>query len=107
MKIKCHCGRMILVGGDASPSKGHVVPDQAWSHLFEQVDELIETGCNTREQRDVALMKIRTLFSAAARQVWHCVGCGRLFLDGPDGVLHCYRPERGDGVVRVLQQGAL
>ena len=104
MKIECHCGRMIFDGGVATATKAHVVPDQSWDHLFEQVDELIETKCNTLAQRHAALMKIRTLFSEAARRAWQCVGCGRIFLDGPDGVLHCYRPERSDDVVEVLRQ---
>jgi hypothetical protein len=92
MKIQCACGSLIHDGTDGLSNKAHIVPDQRWDTLFDEIDDLIEKRCATAAQREAACMKVRSLLSAAARLAWQCRSCGRLYVDDADRALQCYAP---------------
>jgi hypothetical protein len=95
MKIECACGALIHDGTDDLPHKAHVIPDQRWNALFEEIDELIEKRCATATQRNAACTKIRSLIGGVVRLAWQCSACGRLYMDDAKHVLQCYAPESG------------
>lgn len=90
MKIHCTCGAMIHDGADDLPHKAHIIPDQAWNRLFEDIDELIENECATTAQRNAACTKIRAMVSGAARLAWQCAACGRIYADDAHAKLNEY-----------------
>jgi hypothetical protein len=96
MKIECVCGATIHDGTDDLPHKAHVIPDQLWNKLFEDIDNLIENRCSTATQRNAACTKIRALVGTAARLAWQCTACGRLYLDDAGHQAQTFAPETPD-----------
>ena len=93
MKIQCRCGSLIYDGGDDLPHKAHIIPDQRWNALFEEIDNLIEHRCGTKAQREAACTKLRGLIGTAARQAWQCASCGRIYADDAAHKLNAYAPD--------------
>jgi hypothetical protein len=96
MKIHCTCGATIHDGTDELPHKAHVIPDQLWNKLFDDIDDLIENRCATATQRNAACTKIRALVGVAVRLGWQCTACGRLHLDDAGHQVQTYAPETPD-----------
>jgi hypothetical protein len=90
MKIHCTCGAIIHDGTDDLPHKAHIIPDQSWNRLFEDIDRLIENECATPTQRDAACTRIRALVIAVARLSWQCADCGRIYADDVHAKLNEY-----------------
>jgi hypothetical protein len=93
MKIDCDCGATIHDGTDDLPHKAHIIPDQLWNRLFEDIDRVIENECATSTQRNAACMKLRSLVGAAVRMAWQCSSCGRIYADDARFKLHAYAPD--------------
>lgn len=90
MKIHCACGAMIHDGTDDLPHKAHVIPDQLWNRLFDDIDRLIENECATNAQRNAVCTKIRAMVSATVRLAWQCTACGRIYADDAKAKLNEY-----------------
>lgn len=106
MKIQCHCGQPIVDQSDELPGKAHLIPDQDWFGLFDDIDnEVIDGLKGGGMQQDGAYMVLRTLINRAARSMWQCSACGRLYVDDSKGQTHCFRPEAGGGSTSVLGGG--
>ena len=88
MKIVCTCGAVILDSTDALPHKAHFVPDQAWSVVWDAIDEAIE-GSGSKE---AALMSVRRRIGPLFRLAWQCPACGRVYLDDRNGALCEFLP---------------
>lgn len=95
MKIHCACGATIHDGTDDLPHKAHVIPDQAWNRLFDDIDRLIEDECATAAQRNAACTRIRRLVLSSARLAWQCASCGRIYADDAKGKLNEYVAAEG------------
>lgn len=93
MKIRCHCGRELLDHGDDLPHKGHLIPDQDWFATCDALDALIDEVALGRSTREAAYHRSRTILSRAARQMWQCRHCGRLYIGDRDRQLRCFHAE--------------
>lgn len=105
MKILCHCGATILDQTDALPHKAHVIPDQVWFDLLDEIDvRVIDSLAAGRLDAESAKMQVRILIGDARRSAYECTACGRLFVSGQDHQLHCYEPRDGSpgqGILRA------
>lgn len=105
MKIGCHCGASIVDQTDDLPYKGHLTPDQVWFATYDAIDdEVIDPVADGRLGREAAYHHARRIISRAARRMWQCRVCGRLYIDGRDGQLRCFVPE-GDSVDHKVLPG--
>jgi hypothetical protein len=94
MKIGCRCGATIVDQTDYLPHKGHLIPDQEWLTTYDAIDdEVVDPLADGRLGKEAAYHHARRVISRAARPVWQCRACGRLYVDGPDGRLRCFLPE--------------
>lgn len=93
MKITCHCGHLIPDHTDDLPQKGHLIPDQNWNGLWDQIDEeLLPKLASQKLSPDAASMQLRDVFSQVTRILYQCQECGRLYINDEHGKLHCYVP---------------
>jgi hypothetical protein len=95
MKITCDCGALIVDQTDTIPHKGHLIPDQEWFPVFDGIDAVIDDLSARRLDAAAACMKVRTILGAAARQIYQCKNCGRLFVDDRQHRLHAFAPASG------------
>ncbi|MDF1839381.1 MAG: hypothetical protein P1V35_16055 [Planctomycetota bacterium] len=94
MKIECHCGQLLVDPSDDLSGKAHLIPDQDWLALMDDLDEKVVDGVREGQLNpEGAYMALRTLLSKASRPDWQCSGFGRLYLDGAGGKTVCFRPE--------------
>lgn len=94
MKIACHCGATIVDQTDDLPHKGHLIPDQAWFATWDTIDgEVIDPLADGRLSREAAYHHARLVLGRAARLMWQCRTCGRLYIDSQGGRLRCFVPE--------------
>ena len=104
MKIHCHCGATIIDATDHLAWKGHLTPDQnmydVWDGIDDQVIDPLAAGDLKIEE---AYMKARDIITSPTRQMWQCSECGRLYIDGPHGKLHCFVPESDRTDKRILR----
>lgn len=91
MKIECSCGHLIWDADDL-PNKAHIIADQNWLPLLEDIDRVVESKCETPADREAACMRIRTLIVKASKPAYACTTCGRLYLDDANGKLIAYTP---------------
>ena len=107
VKIGCHCGETIHDLTDSLPSKGHIIPDQNWLGVYDDIDDhvidAVNAGTRTVEE---AYMESRRIISSSSRLVWQCANCGRLYVDGQNGELECFVPENKNTSRRVLRSRA-
>lgn len=105
MKIDCHCGASIVDQADDLPHKGHLIPDQAWLATCDAIDgEVIDPVADGRLGREAAYHHVRRIIGRSSWLVWQCRACGRLYVDGRDGQLRCFRPE-GEPADREVLRG--
>ena len=107
MKIGCHCGQTIFDITDALPEKAHLISDQDWLHVFDRLDaEVVDRLADKTLERDAAYMKTRAVIGEAARMMWQCRSCGRLYIDDRSGKLHCYLPANDETDKEILRSRA-
>ncbi len=95
MKIGCQCGEVIVDQTDDLPYKGHLVPDEEWFANYDALDdEVIDPLAEGRLDKKAAYRLARLVVARSSRLMWQCRVCGRLYIDGLDGQLRCFVPER-------------
>lgn len=93
MKIGCHCGATIFDQTDNLPHKAHFIPDQARFATFDALDDkVIDPLAKGELTKEKAHLLARAILSQAARLMWQCAACGRLYVDDCANDLHCYLP---------------
>src|SRR4051812_11974080 len=94
VKIGCHCGATISDSTDYLSHKAHLLPDQelyeVWDGIDDEVIDRVASGVLTPKD---AYMVSRRIMSSPTRSMWQCFECGRLYIDGLEGELHCFMPE--------------
>src|SRR4051812_23112294 len=103
MKIGCHCGATIKDVTDNLPQKGHLIPDQEWFPVCDGIDSVIADVAAGRANSEAASMKIRSILITAARHVYQCRECGRLFVDDRGHKLHTFAPVSGETCREILR----
>ena len=103
MKITCHCGALVRDQTDNLPHKGHLIPDQEWFPVYDAIDVVIDDAVAGRLDAEAASMKIRSILGTAARHVYQCRECGRLFVDDRQHQLHTFAPASADTGREILR----
>jgi hypothetical protein len=104
MKISCRCGAMISDTTDYISRKGHLTPDQEIYGVWDGIDdEVIDRVASGELSVNDAYMVSRRIMSSPTRLMWQCFECGRLYIDGPNGDLHCFVPEDEHTEKRMLR----
>ena len=93
MKFDCTCGWVIHDGADNNPDKGKFISARVWFDLLDSIDAAIEHPGRTARGREASCMKVRTMMGRAARSVWQCCNCGRLWFGQVWGI--ALRVKRG------------
>lgn len=61
--------------------------------MWDALDDAFDGVAAGRLSPYAASMKARKIFSdAGSRLMWQCTSCGRIYLDGRDGVLQSFVP---------------
>ena len=66
-------------------------------------DEVIDPVASRKLSADDAYMVSRRIIASPTRLMWQCFECGRLYIDGLDGELHCFVPESDETDKRILR----
>lgn len=103
MKITCHCGALIIDQTDDLPHKAHVIPDQEWFSVFEAMDQVIKDVVAGRLTADAAQTRFRSILTTAARPVYQCRQCGRLFVANRQNQLRPFAPSEADCDREILR----
>jgi hypothetical protein len=104
MKIRCYCGATISDTSDYLSHKGHLTPDQDLYDVYDAMDEtVIDKVASGELSQSDAYMMVRRIMSNSTRLMWQCFECGRLYIDGLDGELHCFVPADEKTDYRVLR----
>ena len=104
MKIGCRCGETISDSADYISHKAHLTPDQEICGVWDGIDdEVIDRLASGELPVKDAYMVSRRIISSPTRTMWQCCECGRLYIDGPDGELHCFVPENDETEKRILR----
>ena len=105
MKVGCYCGATIYDQTDDLPQKGHLIPDQEWFATYDAMDdEVIEPLAGGTLDKKKAFMLSRVVISRAARLVYQCSACGRLYIDDKSGRLHCFVPMDDPSSKEILRR---
>lgn len=100
MKLHCPCGAVILDIADSVANKAHLIPDQRWLALLEEIDGVIEDVAGHPARAEAACMKVRRLLTT--RLVYQCRECGRLFVDDGANDTHEFLPATGETGREIL-----
>ena len=104
MKIACRCGQSISDTSDYISHKAHFTPDQEIYGVWDGIEtEVIDRVASEELPVEDAYMVFRSIMSSPSRTMWQCFVCGRLYIDGPDGDLHCFVPENEETEKRILR----
>jgi hypothetical protein len=103
IEIQCACGAPLLDKSDHLPHKAHCIPDQEWEQVFESIEEIISQVAAGRRERESALDAVHRALCSAAREMYQCRSCGRMFIPDRDGRLHVYAPQAPEPVQEVLR----
>lgn len=96
VKIKCHCGGVIVDQTDYLPHKAHLIPDQEWFDLLEVIDDAIERSGPDAKAKEAACMAVHSVIHRMARLAWQCRECGRLYIDDLGHELREFLPGSAD-----------
>jgi DNA-directed RNA polymerase subunit RPC12/RpoP len=80
MKFVCECGNKILDIADGLSYKAHIIADQDWFELLDEIDNAIEKSGPTEKDKENAVMQIRMHISKLAKTLYQCQNCGNIFL---------------------------
>src|SRR5438309_508292 len=103
MKIGCQCGATIRDQTDNLPDKAHLIPDQEWFPTLDAVDKIIDDAIAGHTDANAAYIAIRRILGTAARHVYQCRACGRLFVDDRQRQLHPFVPAPGETCTEILR----
>lgn len=104
MKIGCQCGATIFDQTDDLPHKAHLIPDQEWFAKFDALDDkVIDPLVRGELTPQAAYMLARAILCEAARLMWQCATCGRLYIDDRANELQSYLPAEDTTAKEVLR----
>jgi DNA-directed RNA polymerase subunit RPC12/RpoP len=103
MKIACKCGEIIRDQTDNLPWKGHLIPDQQWDPVLEAIDRIIDETKSGLLQGEAPYMHLREVVGAAAKPVYQCGRCGRIFIFERQEPAHIYWPESESTSKEILR----
>src|SRR3954463_12578790 len=106
MKINCPCGAIISDSTDGLPRKGYVIPDQEWIPLCNALEQVIGDAMSRRIEAEAAFMRVHILLGEAARFVYQCRDCGRLFVNDRLHKTHVYTPSSHETGKEILRSRA-
>ena len=94
---------------DGLPRKGYIIPDQEWHPLMAALEKVIGDAMSRHLEAEAAFMQVHILLGDAARFVYQCRDCGRLFANDRQHKTHIYIPssdETGREILRSRPDGA-
>jgi hypothetical protein len=103
MKIGCPCGGVVYDQTDNLPDKAYLIPDQERFATLDAMDVVIDDVIAKRADADTAYIAIRRILGEAARHVYQCRACGRLFVDDRERQLHAFTLKSGDTGKEILK----
>ena len=103
MKIRCHCGALIADNTDHLPHKAHLIPDQEWFPVFDAIDAVVADVAAGRSDADSAQTSFRRILGSAARPVYQCQQCGRLFVLDRKNQFFPFAPTEADSDREILR----
>lgn len=106
MKILCPCGAIISDSTDGLPRKGHIIPDQEWIPLTDALEKVIGDAMSWRLEAEAAFMQVHLLLGAAARSVYQCRECGRLFANDREYKTHVFTASSHETGKEILRRRA-
>lgn len=103
MNFLCECGHQIYDTTDYLPYKAYLISDQDWFDFLDEIDAAIEKSGTTLEDKEKALIKIRTLSSNLTKTVYQCPKCGNLFFYNNPPQLKVFKSCNDNVDKRLLQ----
>jgi len=104
MKFRCECDHVISDSTDDLSYKAYSCPDQSRDAVFAAIDRLMDSPAPTDTlQRDALVWPI--VAPKGYRLMYQCPECGRVYIAGKGGTLHCFKPEF-DNTPKDLFQGS-
>lgn len=96
MKFGCPCGNAIHDGTDFLPHKGHVIPDEDFFSILDNLDALLDRVASRGKVEEADYMAVRQRCSTF-RKIYQCTHCARVFLwDKEIEGAYSFRPEDDD-----------
>ncbi|BFT69364.1 hypothetical protein [Paenibacillus sp. P36] len=81
MKFLCECGHAIYDQTDYLSYKAYLISDQDWFNFLDEIDDAIEKTGSTTEEKEKALMRVRSLAINLTKLVYQCDECGNIFFN--------------------------
>ncbi|MBQ8920973.1 MAG: hypothetical protein IJ060_02290 [Oscillospiraceae bacterium] len=96
--LPCKCGFVFHDNTDAISWKAHLITDKDWFPLLDMADSLIESSDPDRATLCMTLRHNlhRVNSCVQTRLLYQCPGCGRVYIESPDGAYFCFVPEDSD-----------
>lgn len=102
MKFLCECGYIIRDSTDYLSYKAHLISDQDYFDLLDEVDHAIEGSGPTPQDKEHALMKVRSLFQRLTKTIYQCKSCGNVYFNEEDKWVRL-EPQPDDNKRRLLR----
>ena len=102
MKITCVCGCFLPDNTDGLSHKAHLIADQDWEELWEEVDAAVEKSGPSAFLKEAACMRLQELSRAMFRHMSQCPNCGRLYIMDKDNHVYRFAPENAEPPKRLL-----
>ncbi len=91
MWFNCQCGHRINDNSDNLYYKAHLITDEKWWVLWNDVDDAIENSGPTRKDKETACMDLRSRNYSCV--VYQCPECGRVHIPNAADDLVSFSPE--------------
>ncbi|MDQ0887984.1 hypothetical protein QFZ81_003072 [Paenibacillus sp. V4I9] len=91
MKFLCECGHAIYDQTDYLSYKAYLISDQDWFSFLDEIDNAIEKTGSTPEDKEKALMRIRSIAINLTKLVYQCDKCGNIFFYNSPPQLEMFR----------------
>lgn len=99
MKITCVCDSAIVDSSDKLPGKAHLIPDENYFQLLEEIDDAIEKSGPSASDKEAAAIRVRNLIGSISRCIYQCRNCGRIYIDGPPRSWTVYQFDPADTTI--------
>ncbi len=91
MRFGCKCGNIIRDTTDFLSYKADILASQDEEDFCEGMESLVTDESLSKV---VCMNKLMSLYTHyAMRSIYQCSECGRLYVEDPEGKLHCFVPE--------------
>lgn len=115
MHFFCKCGKRISDSTDYLSYKAHMISDQDWFDLWDNIYEVIEKSGPTQNDKEKAIVKIMQMSIQMETTIYQCTKCGKLIFDGKNkfemyksssgyinkGLLQSYKGEQWEGYLHA------